>query len=235
MKYALFAFLLLALVSCDTENNVQMVLLSSNMTKDSTRFSIENDTLALWYDFYNDKGPITFTIYNKLNIPIYIDWKKCAMIAGTQKYDYWYDQTISFNGVSTREDRITFIPPRTSITNSRYLVKPDKNFELPTNAQTVYFPETNGSIPKNAKPGDIKKDVKVKQASFSRYNSPYVFRNFLTLSTSYSFDKEFYFDNEFWISQLDMIDYNNFFGTVNNGVSGDLTHPYRKENCFYIK
>lgn len=233
MKPILAILILLGSISCRAGSRIQKVLLKSNMNGDSTSFSVENDTLHLWYDFYGDRGPVTFTIYNKLNIPIYIDWKKSAFITEHEKYDYWYDIS-SFNaenGITTREDRITFIPPHASITNTRYLIKPQGTFDIPKEAGTTHLPETWRKFGKDEKPGE----VEVKEVNYTLRNSPLVFRNFLTLSTSYHFDKEFYFDHYFWVSQVDVMDYNNFFGTTERANETEYIHPYRRQNCFYIK
>ena len=35
---------------------------------------------------------MTFTIFNKLDIPIYIDWKKSSYIDNSVKLNYWVDE-----------------------------------------------------------------------------------------------------------------------------------------------
>jgi hypothetical protein len=76
-------------------------------------------------------------------VPLYVDWKRSAFITGTQKYDYWEDKaeinfvttgrtlqwlrfygTTRYNnsGVIVKPEQITFIPPQTTITMSRFTI-----------------------------------------------------------------------------------------------------------------
>ena len=54
----------------------------------------ENDSIQVAYVFWGDNGLVGLFIHNKLNQPLYIDWKKCSFITGTTKHDYW-DETIT--------------------------------------------------------------------------------------------------------------------------------------------
>jgi hypothetical protein len=45
---------------------------------------------------------------------------------------------------------------------------------------------------------------------FNRNNSPLIFRNFMTISTSENFLKEAYVDNEFYVKEIQLIDKRHF-------------------------
>ncbi len=53
----------------------------------------ENDTLKVVYCFWENRGVMSFAVFNKLNVPIYIDWKRSAGIINGTKFDYWIDTT----------------------------------------------------------------------------------------------------------------------------------------------
>ena len=56
--------------------------LSSTSNKDNT---FENDTLKIIYSFWSEGGVFSFSVYNKLSIPLYIDWKKSSFIKNSDK------------------------------------------------------------------------------------------------------------------------------------------------------
>lgn len=61
----------------------------------------ENDTLKIIYGFWTDNGVMAFAIYNKLDKPIYIDWKNSSYIYNGVKLDYWLDEFKSLSTTST--------------------------------------------------------------------------------------------------------------------------------------
>ena len=121
---------------------------STNSILENGLFVYETDTIKITYAFWADKGIISFSIYNKLENPIYIDWKKSAFIDNSNKLNYWVDEeintSISYNanyfyngpllkaGYSISEgvgmevskklkaERITFIPPKSDYFRSDY-------------------------------------------------------------------------------------------------------------------
>jgi hypothetical protein len=65
---------------------------SPKLTKNDNYWVFENDTLKITYNFWAPRGILSFTVFNKLNEPIYIDWKKCSFVRKTEKLDYWVDE-----------------------------------------------------------------------------------------------------------------------------------------------
>jgi len=54
---------------------------SHEVTKDtSKRFTWENDTLSLMYNYNGYGGPVWLSITNKTDKPMYVNWKKSAII-----------------------------------------------------------------------------------------------------------------------------------------------------------
>lgn len=224
MKTVLTLFLLTILLSAcksyvqvfNTKSSVQVV--------DEGTYVYENDSLKITYSFWEENGLMTFSIYNKLDKPIYIDWKKSSYIDNSVKLNYWKDEeqsttlslyeTYTYNGpvlkpgyiigtsqTSTiKEERITFIPPQSYYYRSQFYLFPIDFFELDTQTD---FKE----VPRN---DNRNKYTKLYKASFLKENSPLVFRNFITFSLTEDFNSEFYVDNEFYIYEILEMDQRHF-------------------------
>ncbi len=190
----------------------QYATVSSEFYSSATKgHIIENDTLALTYKFAGEGGPVQITLQNKLNKPLYIDWRKSAIIINGVSITYWQDKSIldgSLNGANiqltdefsqsfstisgkiTRPESSTFIPPQSSITNSFRILK-NSFFTLEgdkkSHRQNVY---TSG--------GRVNSLV----YEYTKENSPLLARSFLTLSTDPSFHQSFTLDHPFWISKV---------------------------------
>jgi hypothetical protein len=235
--------------------DVQVATIKSNILQQDTLLRYENDTFEIVYNLYAENGMLSFSIYNKSNVPLYIDWKRCAMIQGTQKQDYWngtiklqtastgrtyvstyhsrwynsYARTHNFSvGTMTQEEQITFIPPKTAITMSK--------FKLSNIAEFKQDHPTEATVQKTYKTGN----TKIYKSEYTAESSPLMFRNFLTLSLKHDFSDEFYVDHTFWVSQITKMEKKQFEGGLisiyngNNYEGEDFQYPYRKPNNFYI-
>ena len=111
----------------------QHVSLSGNAPQnEKSEFVVENDSVSLIYSFHGHSGPITMDIANKLNKPLYVDWRKSALIINGQSFTLWKDeaslnthvsstsvlqddQTIqtsgNLQGSIVKNDKVSFIPP----------------------------------------------------------------------------------------------------------------------------
>jgi hypothetical protein len=77
------------------KNRVQiMEVQSPNCIINGGILQYENDTIRIGYIFWSNGGTIGLYIYNKINRPIYIDWKKTSFITGSTKHDYW-DESVT--------------------------------------------------------------------------------------------------------------------------------------------
>lgn len=216
--------LLLILYSCNSY--LQIHNISSELVPiKSNQYVYENDTVKVTYNFWNSNGIMSFTLNNKLNIPIYIDWKKCSYISNSFKSDYWtdieYATTKSLNnsyfynpniksknqnllgttfGTSStttkRDERITFIPPKSYISKSDFVIYPFQEVDLSKGALLDSNLESENK--------------KVFFKTFNKQTSPVVFRNFLSYSVSESFLSELYIDNEFYVDSISELKYKIF-------------------------
>ena len=227
--------------SCSYTNIYEIKPIGTEI-KDNNYFEFENDTVKVTYSFWEDKGVMAFTFYNKLNIPVYIDWKKSSVIKNDEKIDYWADETKTkshsitwynnsrlFSGgnnlfnyaqsssesKSIRPERITFISPRSSVTriqSNLYNITPEK-----------ISSSTSGSILSR----DGQKNFTVEFVEYTQESSQFIFRNFLTFSTSEKFDKEIYIDNGFYVSRINKI--------KTKKLEGVAVYNKKKDKIEYVK
>jgi hypothetical protein len=264
----------IALTSCSYQ--VKLIETeSTGTTKNSNKVILfENDTVLVEYSLWADRGIMMYSIFNKLSVPIYVDWKKAAYVKNNQKFIYYEEKTISQGSTLTTlnkknqnptvvskastitEERITFIPPRSFVYNPvKYELMRD-NYTIQTTQKSdnkiriealdiKKDPAANAvKVPKSWKKSG---QVKVWEKSFTKENNPMVFKNFLTISTTERFDREFYVENEFWITKITQMGAKQFNGKKTKGTlivkKGYKTHvnkitlyeyPYKSNDSFYI-
>lgn len=136
MKSILSLLILTILLSSCSKKMIQVFETSSSNTKlINSSWIFENDTTKIVYSFWSDKGIMAFSIYNKLDKPIYIDWKTSSYIYNGVKLDYWLD---GFRSISTTGKTIT------SNSSSYKAIVSQYNGYLYT-GQNIEFGEVNGS------------------------------------------------------------------------------------------
>ena len=210
-----------------------------NTQKTDNTFVFENDSLKITYSFWSNGGAMSFSVFNKLTTPLYIDWRRSSCIVNSKNsfyaedslvseattshsYDYYYKNYIpvSSHTTTTHQKYISFIPPRSIAEKSLpFIVR--KYISLP--------PVTDVSI--RVRNDSRRKKTKIYDYKYDGQNSPVVFRNYLTLSYDEDFQKTFSVDNGFYVSQIQAMDIDNF-----RTVYGDSTikYYYKKGTDFYL-
>lgn len=250
---------LLLFSGCATTKS-QLITLSSNNLKVTPRqgFVYNTDTLRLSYQFFSERGVIHLTIENKSARPLYVDWKRSALIIGQNKLDYWYDvaavnlygtaytstyaryfrnwnsgnSTIALNGSISKDNAVDFIPPGTKIEKDQFLLVPGAALNLPGQYLTEKVPSTD---PLNTKPAELQ------VYQYTDANSPFSFRNYLTLATDKDFKNEIVLDNKFWASDVKVMSLSQLTGI--NMADPDFasisqstlkSFPYYRPDAFFI-
>lgn len=128
--------------------------------------------------------------------------------------------------VQSKPERISFIPPRSSLfRNTRWnlLTAPIKNGQNWT---------------KTVEPAsyDSRRAEEVKVREYARDQSPLVFRNFVTWSFTDSFEQEHYVDDEFWVKRVSSMSEKQFKGKLlsSDSRSYEYANPYAAGQRFYI-
>ncbi|MDB4678132.1 hypothetical protein OAE93_00220 [bacterium] len=245
-----------------------MQVMSVSPMSDGIEFSdgfhrYENDTISISYDFWSERGLFKFSVRNKLNIPIYIDWKKSFLNWNSDPLPYWSNEVVllsetkikggfyatnflgssvgSVSGKSktetrvSRQERITVIPPNGEILCDNYHIVPEDNL--------IYMGATSQqlSVPKARKPN---KKVAIYQETYDSLSSPIKLSNFLAVSFEENFDDEFFISNNFYLSEVMELDERQFLGAIKGkelAFRGGLPvkvniyeKPLKKSSNFYM-
>lgn len=183
-------FLLVLACSC---NRYQYFGINSAQVQknDQQAFTVENDTLQIVYNFNGKNAPVNLLVRNKLNKPIYIDWKRSALIINDKAISYSPDEvgirgvvnggTINWvEGFSSTQASLDvtaklpagtqMIPPQSFVTRTPMGV---------TNKLLKNFPDS--ALQKIELTLDDGSTAVARQAFFEAYNSPLQFRSYLTI------------------------------------------------------
>lgn len=214
-------------------------------------YCFENDSVKISYSFWAEKGIMCFSFYNKLKIPLYIDWKKSSFVTNGEKLDYWADETTTntksttkssafilrnyntfgigssnsvSNSVSLKPQRIIFVAPQSNTTKIQFNLFPANTTKLSSDAAKTILKNPNSG-----------KEIPVKSIEYTEANSPLVFRNFLTISTSENFDHEIYINNTFYVSRISQMKKKAFCGSLimEKGKPSFFEMPFQNPMYFY--
>lgn len=207
-NYILPGILALSLTSCSKYyiNTVS----SNNMLKDkgTGEFLLENDSVRISYGFAGKDAPVRVKVYNKLQVPLYVDWARSSLVYNGNAKSLVPDEikfggsistdTRNISGLSLAEStmqgtvrtakEVTFIPPNSGIETTLQAFEHEffKNLSDSLYKETDYLSTSQGT-------------VKVKAGNFDSSNTPLAFRTYLTLytqdgqkNTPFAFDKSFF-------------------------------------------
>lgn len=211
---------------------------TESIGKDAVKNSVcENDEIKVTYDMWGENGIMYFSLYNKTDNPMYIDWKRSVFIYNDWKNNYWVEKTTtesylvpSENGRNMRytnkvstitAERVTFIPPKTYVSVPMTYVIFNNNTQVSTSASgnnnvsvlmTDDLRNDKSAVLTKVPSTTGKGSVSVYQKTYTSETTPARFRNFLTYSSNENFSTEKYIQNEFIISKHTQMSTKNFFG-----------------------
>lgn len=256
MKHGITSFILVAFlfVGCGSTRVQLYEVGCRECTVLGPYLASENDTVRVVYYFWAENGIMGFSIQNKLKIPVYVDWKKCAYIIGTKKFDYWNENetvttssesvtswTKAFNwleknrGTSTSviytAERVSFIPPGTAI--SRFLFQlAEKPLKIAAALQGESH-DTSISMWNEYMKKLVTTEFNYQSFRFTQETTPLKFRSFLTYSTDEKFSAESYIDSEFHIAKLTSMPLKLF--DPNSTTSKPAVSPWQSPKAFFLK
>ncbi len=258
--FCLIAFI----VSCKTQYMQLLTTSSGDAVLKDDFFVFENDTVKITYQFWANRGILSFELFNKLEKPIYIDWKNSSYIFNGVKMNYWIDEELTnsvsvygnflytgpvikpnplltytvgiTSSTSVKPERITFIPPKSSIYKTSFFLVPFSSISLDSANAKISV------VPRIDKP---KKKTKTYEVNYTLTSSPIVFRNFISLMFSES-SKDYddqnknykYIDNQFYVSYIKQEDIRLFWGkSIGTGSDGYPIYekPEKKPAKFYLE
>ena len=170
----------------------------------------ENDTLLISYNFNGYNGPVNVSLYNKSSRPVFVDWKRSAIISNgkaTSFYAPGYQVSGTVNGYSiewTRavtdhsagvslgisgQDGVSFIPPQSFITKTPQYAISDRLFDHELDSvKKQIITESNVTYA-------------IRKKEFNETNSPLTFRSYITLQFEGS-NRDTTLEHTFYIRQI---------------------------------
>jgi hypothetical protein len=136
----------------------------------------ENDTVRISYKFSGENFPLTVTIYNKLNQPVYIDLRRSLVVMNN----------IQIDGTFDKEGQNDFIAPFSNVT-------------LESNPLQAEFINLNPADSLSEKPV---RTGSGKRYSFSDQTTPLYLRVILALTPNEDYSYPTFYDYSFWVSGI---------------------------------
>lgn len=229
----IYVILLAFLTSCNKEYIQILRTKSIGLSESKQGWVFENDSIKITYNFNARGGVMSFKMYNKLNKPIYLDWKNSSFIYNGEKNNFWIEEsnTIGSSVQSTKvgrnafnsfdnniyglslgllsqktvkAERITFIPPKSGISSNIAYYQ----FRLTKNDSHYRINPTTAT---KIEVKDLtRKKVKLRKGyiyTYNESNSIISFRNYLALSFAENSNQFNFIDNKFYVSSLEEVDY----------------------------
>jgi hypothetical protein len=241
----MFVVPMLLIIACSPSYQV-LETKSDKVSWEEDAFIYEDEMMLISYDFWGENGNMVFTVFNKTDKPLYLDWSKSSLIKGSKSFKYWKDIAIS-NGVmqgisydswfyanidlrrikarisivETKPEKVSFIEPSTMI--GRRFSPIWESVEI-IYADNEFDEERNSSKPE--------KLAKVYSKTFDKDSSPLQFRNYLTFAFDQNFTTEFSIDTEFYVSKVLKMP-KTHFERYRPAYSKDITYPFKKSNSVY--
>ncbi|NML23060.1 hypothetical protein HHL16_19435 [Pseudoflavitalea sp. G-6-1-2] len=185
---------------------------------DQKDFVVDTDSLKIIYSFTGVNAPVNIRIYNKLDQPLWVNWRRSALVIN--------QRAISYNGSLTSMPDIV-AAARTGDPEPVALSDEHNNDDLPA-AETSYTNQKGELIPPHSyisrSPMGLTNDffnelpksafrvtsrimydgtvAHVKEAEFSEENSPLRFRNYLSIVGEDSAAKPIVYQHTFYVGQL---------------------------------
>ena len=244
----------LLIFSCSPTIQVYDTLTNNSKLTDKY-WVFENDSVKVTYEFWTNRGIMSFSIFNKVDKPIYVDWKNSSFIYNSNKWNYWVDEEISalqsyYGGYyykgpllkpgysasagvqnssskTIKPERITFIPPKSYYYRSQFYLISDDYYKIDSETATK----------KNIEGEKPEKSNSYYEVNFNYQNSPLKFRNYIAFSFSETSQSFFFIDNEFYVKSIKQMKNNTFRGKIlgDGDYSIQYEFPFRKSTSFYFE
>ena len=174
-------------------------------------FVHENDSIQVVYNFHGAGGPIKISVYNKLDTPIFVNWRMSSLIVDGLSRSYkdnvstmqgnasgtaldWgsgFSTTNSaFSGMVSHDEEVSFIPPGRFVTAT------------PAALKSGFF-----ASPPNIKPArkvirTVSGNSTGRSYLYASENSPLQYQSYLTYSADVNFSSIATVEDSFWVSEL---------------------------------
>jgi hypothetical protein len=234
------SFIIIALAMLTSCSQFVQLIETESIGKDAVSKNgvCENEEIKVTYDMWSEDGITYFSIFNKTDKPMYIDWKRSVFIYNDWKNVYWVEKstTESYLVPSGTGNNITYERKQSTVVAERYTFIPPKTYISVPMTYTImsgYYSTTDntGKTTKTMVSQSIKKNggtkvsiasttgkgnVKAWEKSFSQDNTVSRFRNFITYASKENFSDEKFIENEFYVNKITEMSTKNFNGKYKN-------------------
>lgn len=209
----------------------QYMHMESSLKKETNGASVfENDSVRLEYRFLSPYGRVQLSVRNKLQAPLYIQWKESALIVNEKRVPYYTPtmtvrgtvrgRTITwFDGFATThaplratvvaQEEVSFVPP---LSVAEFSLVDAMTGKLALGGRELQQ--------KNLPTGGV-----IRYTNFEASASPVKFRSYLTFSRDREMRQVFRFDHAFWLGEVGQ-----------TGYSPSNMPEYRgRGDVFYVK
>lgn len=208
-----FTFLLCVTILTISCNRYQYVTIESQHAKSNAgqELVMENDSFNITYNFYGRNIPIEMKILNKLNKPVYVDWKRSSLIVDGKAVSYM-PENLNIAGSSTGSS-VAWTKDMASHTASFaasaalpvdwQLIPPQSHIiRMPLGVTSgLRVPDSQFVRAKVALNDGFKKSVK--KAEFTFDNTPLRFKSFLTFQVGDGVAQQMvFYEHEFYVSRV---------------------------------
>jgi len=192
MRLLLYPLLILSLASCTSYNYITMD--SSDVPLDRSKaFLWETDTITVAYQFAGEGGQMNVIVFNRSNQPLFVNWKKSAVIRdgimvslfnrnviangamSTDSYRVGAGQTTGYSQFSVSFDvpeGIEFIPPQSWLSKTVVNLQAINvnSFGVPLSVEREKSVAADGMV------------TKFRRVYYADEYSPFRFKPYLTLA-----------------------------------------------------
>lgn len=231
----LLSALLLSFASCTSYHYITMD--STDISLDRKNgFLWQTDTISVAYQFSGEGGLMTVTVFNKSNQPLYLNWKKSALIndgmtvslfnrnviangvISTDSYLVGNIQTAGYSQFSVSFDLpegIEFLPPQSGLSKTVITLQ-----EISVNS--IAIPAVVEQEKIRVADGII---AKFRQLQYADEYSPLRFKTYITLALGKNAENEFSVQHSFYAKEV-----------LQSTTEPELFSMYRANgNQFYIR
>jgi hypothetical protein len=241
MKCSILLFTVTCFFACSQKTLLYETKSNLPLDQSKNQYIFDNDTLRIVYDFWANKGILSYRIFNKLDVPVYIDWKKSSFILNGRKFDYWSDQTVTntsgysygyyrnlwlseSSSVTSKPERVLFLAPKSYVKADRFVICPV--------AYRIAGDASHSTIPVPSVPGKV---ISVRLQEYDESGSPLVFRNYLTYSLTEQSTVENHINNAFYVVKVYELKRMDFFNkAVQTGNRTQFTSTFSNPSLFYV-
>jgi hypothetical protein len=205
--------LILFLSSCSTYEYCRVD--APGLTKnDSSELVWESDTVKLNYNFHGENGPLTLTIYNKLNKSLFINWKESALIRNGQTIGLYDAHLDLIRGKYTSSLLLTRNVSNTASDLSASFSLPDGTDIIAPNSyiskgllsiwdgKEILDSSWASSLPVKTEYSVDNSSMKYKMQSYSSQASPANFKVYLTFKAGDEAGGAFSVSQSFYVAQV---------------------------------